>query len=236
MPYVIVNHEQSNFIMLGPIQWNARYFSAVITDEIDEETVITKSQEDSVPLSFHSGSIGIYRCYTVHEDLLNPKIHQHGSPIWTFFEEPEIIDGVSYHAKATYPVVSKNVDVVKRELKDAVSAERWNRENKGVVLNIQGQEVWCDTARGNRDIFMQKYLLMGENDVVKWKFPSAWIDLTKSDLGYIVSAGTSYIQDQFNWESATVAEIDAATTVEELDSIVISTVNTNPPLHPEPSA
>ena len=62
---------------------------------------------------------------------------------------------------------------------------------------------------------------MGENDVVNWKFPEAWLTLTKSDLGIAVNAGVAHVQAQFNWELAKNEEIDACTTAAELDAVVI---------------
>jgi hypothetical protein len=221
MQYVITNQAEGGFILLGPVPWNARYFSAVISDELDEEITIGKSQEDQVPINIQNGDVFIRRCYTHHNEITNPKIQQHGSPVWEYFETPEIIDGVPYHAKATYPVVEKNIDMIKYELKKLTADERWKKESQGIVLTIQGNEVWCDTSRGNRDIFMQKFLLMGENDIVRWKFPSMWLDLTKTDLGIIVSQGAAYIQQQFDWESQIISQVDAATTAQELADIVI---------------
>jgi hypothetical protein len=106
-------------------------------------------------------------------------------------------------------------------MKSRVAEERWKRENKGVTVTIQGNDVWCDTSRGNRDIFMQKYILMGENDIIRWKFPSMWLDLNKTELGTIVALGAGYIQQQFNWESDTVAQINAAENTSQLLQIQI---------------
>ena len=63
--------------------------------------------------------------------------------------------------------------------------------------------------------------MMGENDIVKWKFPTTWLDLTKNELGYIVQQGTTYIQQQFDWESTTVASIDVAADTTQLLQIQI---------------
>lgn len=222
MQYVITNHNEGNFVLLGPVSWNARYFSVVISDELDEDIVILKDQENQVPIRINNGDIIIRRCYTYHNEIANARIQEHSSPVWEYFEQPEIIGGIEFHAKATYHVIDKNIDIVKIDLKSEVANERWNRENKGITLNIQGQDVWCDTSRGNRDIFLQKYVMMGDTDIVRWKFPSCWLDLTKTELGYIVSQGSAYIQQQFNWEAQIISDIDAATTLSELATIVIN--------------
>ena len=98
---------------------------------------------------------------------------------------------------------------------------RWVKEGKGVTLTIQNTEVWCDTSRGNRDIFLQKYTIMPDNTTINWKFPNdIWLELTKSELGYIVSEGSTYIQSCFDWEASKAAIIDACTTLAELDALV----------------
>ena len=220
MQYVITNHNEGNFILLGPVPWNARYFSAIISDELDVVVSVTKEDENRIPFELADG-VSIKRCYTEHIGELNPKIHKYEGPIWTYFEEPEILEGVEYQAKATYTVAEKNLNIIKDEMKSRVAEERWKRENKGVTVTIQGNDVWCDTSRGNRDIFMQKYILMGENDIIRWKFPSMWLDLNKTELGTIVALGAGYIQQQFNWESDTVAQINAAENTSQLLQIQI---------------
>jgi hypothetical protein len=220
MQYVITNQNEGGFVLLGPVPWNARYFSAIISDEVDSSVEFSNTAEQSVPFSPVDGII-VRRCYVEYAGDLNPIIHKFDGPTWTYFETPEIIEGTSYQAKATYTVVEKNINIIKDELKARVAAERWKRENKGVTVAIQGNDVWCDTSRGNRDIFMQKYILMGENDIIRWKFPSMWLDLNKTELGTIVALGAGYIQQQFNWESTTVASIDNAQTTAELLQIQI---------------
>ena len=93
---------------------------------------------------------------------------------------------------------------------------------------MQNVEVTADTNRGDRDIFIQKYLLMNENDVVTWKFPETWLNLTKLELGLIVAAGAAHVQNAFEWEDALVNQIGNCTTLEELDAIVIVEQNPNP--------
>ena len=62
---------------------------------------------------------------------------------------------------------------------------------------------------------------MAENDTVEWKFPEAWITLTKSELGGIVSNAASHIENQFVWEANKVLEIESANTYSELDLIAL---------------
>jgi hypothetical protein len=62
---------------------------------------------------------------------------------------------------------------------------------------------------------------MEDSDTVHWKFPEAWLTLTKAEASQVVKAGASYVQTQFQWEANLISDINNATTLEELDSIVI---------------
>jgi hypothetical protein len=106
-------------------------------------------------------------------------------------------------------------------LKLQAADERWIKETAGTTTTIQDTVVTVDTARGSRDIFVQKYLLMLDSDVVTWKFPETWLSLTKTDLGQVVAAGASHVQSAFAWEKDINDAINTADTLDALDAIVI---------------
>ena len=62
---------------------------------------------------------------------------------------------------------------------------------------------------------------MGDNDTVQWKFPEAWLNLTKQELGLIVATGAGHVQGSFDWEVSKVAEIDNCTTHEQLLNVTL---------------
>ena len=211
--YVITDHNNGNFVILGPIEWKPRYISDILFDELDEEVAVTKEDEARVPYEVLPG-VKVRRCETTYEEI-NSKIHTLDGPFWEYDDENEDV-----HAVARWIKKDKPLDAVKLEQKAIVADLRWNRENNGVNLTIQDTDVWCDTSRGSRDIFLQKYMLMGETDTARWKFPNdIWLNLSKSELGYIVSEGSQYIQSCFDWESTWAETIDACSTLEELDAL-----------------
>jgi len=211
--YVITDHNNGNFVLLGPIEWRPRYISDIIYDEFFEEISLTKEDESRVPFEILPG-VKVRRCQSTYEEI-NPKINRLEGPLWTYDDDnPEV------QATAAWVKADKSMDQVKAELKSVVANLRWQKENKGVTLTIQNTEVWCDTSRGNRDVFLQKYSLMGDADTINWKFPGdIWLTLTKPELGYIVFSGATYIQSCFDWEAAQGVIIDGCTTLEELDSL-----------------
>ena len=217
--YVITDHNTQNFVILGPIEWRPRFISDVLSDEFDEDIIVTKADEQRVPFEIIPG-VKARRCQTTYEEI-NPKIHRHDGPFWTYDDE-----NAEVQATAAWIKTDKAISQVKAELKNVVADLRWKKENKGVVLNIQNTNVWCDTSRGNRDVFLQKYSIMNDGDTINWKFPGdVWLNLTKTELGSIVSAGATYIQSCFDWEAAQSSIIDSCTTLEELDALTFEETN-----------
>lgn len=211
--YVITDHNTQNFVILGPIAWKPRYISDVLSDELDQDIVVTSSDEARVPFDVVPG-VTIRKCTSVYADI-NTKIHKLDGPFWTYDDANTEIQAV-----ASWEQGDKDIDLVKGELKNIIADMRWAKESLGVTLTIQGVDVWCDTSRGNRDIFLQKYTVMPDNTTINWKFPSGWLELSKAELGTIVTDGSTYIQSCFDWEAAKSALIDACTTLAELDALV----------------
>ena len=208
--YVVTDHNNQNFVILGPIAWKPRYIGDIISDEIQQDVTITQADESRVPFDPVPG-ITIRRTQISHEPITNDLIQVHQGPTWTYDDtHPE------HQATAHWHVQDRSIHEVKSMLKSKVAELRWQKENVGVTLEIQGVTVWCDTARGSRDIFLQKYMMMGETDVVNWKFPTTWLMLTKQDLGSIVSVGGAHIQSCFDWELTQNSAIDACVTLAEL--------------------
>jgi hypothetical protein len=210
--YAITHHHDYDEVLLGPIEWKPRFIASVLQQDLDldQSPTILPSDESKVPYDILP-NVRVRKVEVVYEEH-NPKIQHHNGPFWSY--ENDI-------ALATYKTIDKPLDLVKSELKALLAAERYKKEISGVKTTIQGLEVTVDTNRGDRDVFVQKYLLMSDIDTVEWKFPERWLTLTKSDLGQVVNVGATHVQDCFSWEASKVAEIDSCITLEQLDAIVI---------------
>lgn len=206
--YVITHHHEYDEVLLGPIEWNPRFMASVLQSDLDLDNKPTIVDSDKNKVPYYILPDVCIRHVTFVKPEYNQVTQFLVGPYWTYTEENEAI--------ATYVAEYKNLDLVRGELKQLLAAERYQKEISGVKTTIQGVEVTVDTNRGERDIFVQKYLLMGENDTVEWKFPEGWFTLTKSDLGLAVVAGATHIQNAFNWELSKAMELDAATNHEEL--------------------
>jgi len=212
--YVVTDHNSQNFVILGPINWKPRYIGDIISDELQEDVTVTQADEARVPFEPYPG-VKIRKCITNYEEITNSLIQVHQGPFWTYDDQNS-----EYQAVAQWNTIPRDINEVRKILKDKVADIRWKKESQGVTLEIQSHSVWCDTSRGNRDVFLQKYVMMGEDDTVNWKFPQMWLTLTKTELGFIVSSGAAYIQSCFDWENAQVSLIDSCETLEQLAELV----------------
>jgi hypothetical protein len=210
--YVITHHHDYDEVLLGPINWNPRYIASVLQSDLDldQAPTILASDEQRVPYDILP-NVRVRKAVTSYAEL-NAKTQRHEGPFWTYDND---------EATATWTAVDKPIDLVKGELKTLVAAERYRKENAGIKLTIQGTEVTCDTSRENRDIFLQRLLTMAPTDTVNWKFPESFINITYSELESIINAGVVHIQSCFDWELTKGTEIDACTTLAQLDAIVI---------------
>jgi hypothetical protein len=227
MQYLIVETLEDNtkLVHLGPMNWRPTFFQNVITDELEIDFTVPLSN-DSEQKVVVSSTVVILPCKEIGIiGDINPKIQFAQGPFYNYYED---------HAELYYTPEDKQVNSVQGELKTIVAANRYAYEIFGVKVTIQGKEVIALTTRGDRDLYLQAYQ-MGKNDV-NWKFGTEFLVLSNDDLGIIVLAVTNHVQNVFDWEAGKVAEIDAATTLAELDAIVLKSDNPdwNPPAPPNP--
>ena len=204
--FVIVH---DNSVILGPMRWNKFRFENVIAEECEFTVSLPSSNDQPIIVS---ENIKILPVQGTQNPVFNSTIEFLNGPFWEFTDTAAI---------QSFRVENIPVEAIKNTLKALTSAVRWKRETAGIKVTVQDTEVSVVTERGDRDIFVQKFLLMGDAETVQWKFPEGWIVLTKAHLGAIVTAGAQHVQDQFVWEALKIAEIEACTTHSELAGIVI---------------
>lgn len=193
-----------NRVIVGPMDWNRALFSGAL----ENRKIIfglPRVAPETLPLVINEET----RICTVSEirEEINPLTQYHYGPLW---------DLAGDVAVATYQATNTQIEFARDNYKGAVAAKRYLKEITGASTTIQGITVSLDTSRDGRNIFIQKYMLMGEGDIVNWKFPEGWLALSKTDLGQAVAAGAGHIQAAFDWELLKSEAIDAAQTTEEL--------------------
>ena len=197
---------QNGFVSLGPKEWNKYSFQSEL-DDLGASTVLPMSNTEFMSIS---DSVKIWPVTIDNSTPINHKTQQPAGPFYTY---------TSNSAVGYYTAVDKSIDTVKNELKGVIASSRYTKEVAGTTAVIQGRTLTIDTMRGSRDVFVQQYLLLDATETVQWKFPEGWLILTKSDLGIAVQAGVAHIQGAFVWEAAKIVEIDACTTLAELDAV-----------------
>ena len=206
--FVVVHN---GYVTLGPKNWNKLSFEEELRDECEVEYTLPTRNDARDPIIINANT-SILPVVSIDTPNLNGKIQRLDGPYWNFSET---------QAEMYYTAGDLPLDYVKSNLKNEVAAKRYEKETAGIKMTIQSTEVTVDTARGSRDIFLDTYNVLGENDTINWKFPEIWLTLTKAELGSLVAAGVAHIQYCFNWEKTKADEIDACTTLAELDAITI---------------
>jgi len=204
--FVIV-HE--NFVVWGPKAWNKLGFEDVLRTDCEVEYTLPQRNDAQTPIIINENT-KILKVVDGDKPEINPKIQRHQGPFWNFYDD---------RAECYWVAEDLPIDYVKGQLKGIVAATRYNKEVAGYKANVQSTVVSVDTSRDGRNIFFDTYLAMSEQETVGWKFPEAWLNLNKAELGAVVFGGKNHIQSQFAWEFTKAAEIDAATTLEQLNEI-----------------
>ena len=139
-------------------------------------------------------------------------------------QKTEYLDGPYWNydnnfATGTFEIKDQSIESVKQNLISKIAANRYIKECAGIKITIQNVEVNVDTSREGRAIFIQAYTVMADNETINWKFPEAWLTLSKSELTQIIYTGASHVQETFNWESNKTIEINNCGSLQELNVI-----------------
>ena len=199
-----------NRVLVGPMNWNRGMFQGAL-ERKGIQYPLPRTAPDNLPLTINEHA-KIMRVDEIRP-AMNPLVEFYYGPLWDITEETAI---------ANYEVHDSPIESMRYNLKQVAAQERYKREVLGTTTTIQDQTITIDTNRGARDIFVQKYLLMTDSDLVNWKFPETWLTLTKQDLGTVVQAGAQYIQSCFDWELNIAEQIDLAQTKQDLLAIIIA--------------
>lgn len=198
----------NNRLILGPVEYSYTRFQ----DALEELGIIEK-----LPFNVDNGFIeinentGIYPTNkTIMPDYYNGLFEELVGPFFEIIENSIIY---------TYEKRDRQIDHIKSDMKSNLATTRWRYESYGITVNIQGNSVWVPTAKGGRDIFLQSMQLGLDN--INWKFKNLWLTLSNEDLKFIVKSILDNVQQCFDWEKDRVIEIDSASTIDELKTIIL---------------
>jgi hypothetical protein len=200
-----------NKVLVGPMNWNRGMFQGALEKKgISYE--LSRTAPNNLPLIIDEHA-KIMRVDEIRPEM-NPLLEFYYGPLWDITEETAI---------ANYEVHDSPIESMRYNLKQLAAQERYNKEVLGTTVIIQDHVVTIDTNRGARDVFVQKYLLMADSDLVNWKFLSTWLTLTKQDLGLIVQVIDQHVQTCFDWEADISNQLDLADTKQALLAVAINT-------------
>ena len=204
--FSLVNGQE---LLLGPIAFNYRMINSVLEEELEVDFRVKSSDYQSVPIHFT-------------EDIkilpARNEIPEYDPRFQTISQTSRIItdDEVVF----TYTVSDKTLEQIKDEYKAIVKPERQRRENTTIKVTINDNEVSVSTSRESRLEFISK--LLGNDGPYNFKFDNGtWLEITKTDLQYIISQIDSKVQEAFDWELAKLEEIDTCETKEEVYEVEI---------------
>lgn len=206
--YAIIH---KNRVLVGPKDWNRAFFTFALKQvKVLNPLIPRKPSDDILPLAIDADTKIVKA--EVTKDSFDPMTQGLSGPHY-IIEQDRVI--------AEYRATDMPIESARQKFKDQAADERYKKEIAGAKATIQEIEVTIDTNRGARDIFVQKYLLMNDTETVGWKFPEAWLNLTKAELGQVVQAGAQHVQGCFDWELNIGKQIDLAQNAEELHAIEI---------------
>lgn len=111
-----------------------------------------------------------------------------------------------------------DIDTLKQGKLWQLADARWREEVSGFIYN--GHEFHSD--RESQDRFFQAYMasLSDPNFTVTWKTKDGWLDMTASDFITLYNEFQTFLQGLYQKEKALQEQVEAATTIEELNAIV----------------
>lgn len=196
-------------VIVGPMEWNRGLYEGSLKKHGVSNT-LPRIAPEQLPYVVNDDA-KIMRVEEVRPEI-NPMVEYHYGPQW---------DVSADNAVATYEVHETPIESARNNFKQLAAEERWKKEVAGTSVTINDTTVAVDTTREARNLFVQKFMFMDENEVANWKFLESWIVLSKSDLGTIIETIDTHVQSAFDWEKTINDEITEATTKDELLEIKI---------------
>lgn len=211
MQYVIM---QNNRVIWGIRDWNYRSIESCLSADCD---IITQVPIDEPQTKIVISSDVVIYPATYEYPEINSKIESLAGPYWS------VVNDIAIGA---FNVVPKPIADVKGDLKKIIAANRYLNEIKDIHLTVQGTNIIIEADRPNKMMIIQIASLMSDVDVYNFKFPKSnnWLPMTKLDMGILINAIVAQTQTAFNWEQSKCDEIDACTTLNQLNLINLEVV------------
>ena len=206
--YVVKYKER---IVLGIIPWNHQYIQDVMRNRYRITIELPYLEPESTEFPYVvNDDIMIYPASEDRDPVINPMIQQYYGPTWEFLEKNVI---------AHYEIQPLDLHAAQSNYRARAAAYRYDKEVAGTKITINEVEYNIETDRSNRSKYLEKYIMLAENQTVNWKFGNQWVILSKQDIQNIVQAIDSHIQAAFDWELGMINSIESAASLADLLAI-----------------
>ena len=208
--YSLIHDSQ---LILGPIGYNYRLINAEL-EELEVEGKVTPRDYENLPLQIDENTyvLRAVQIIPAHDS----RYQSIGNFEWEIIKENEI----PVRVEMTYPVYDKALETIKYEYKQQVSPVRKEKENINIEIELNGTTISVSTSRENRLVYMSK--LIASPGPHNFKFGNdVWLQITTTELEYIISQIDLKVQEAFDWEYQKLQEIDACTTGKEVYNIIL---------------
>ncbi len=208
--YALIHDTQ---LLLGPIGYNYRLINAEL-EELEIEERVAPRDYENVPLTINENT------YVLPVTQIIPPHDLRFQSVSNF--EWKIIkkNNIPVRVEMTYTIVDKSLDQIKHEYKQQVAPIRREKENTIIQVTLNTNNVSVSTSREDRLSYVSK--LVASPGPHNFKFENGvWLQITTTELEYIISQIDLKVQEAFDWEYAKLQEIDACTTGEEVYNVIL---------------
>jgi len=208
--YALIHDSQ---LILGPIKWNYRLINSEIED-LEIAYKVAPRDYESVPIQINQNTFILPVIENIPE--IDTRFQSLGNFSWSLVEENNILTKI----EITYPSIDKTLEQIKYEYKSQVAPIRREKENTTINIDLNGTIISTSTSRENRLAFASK--LIASPGPHNFKFDNdVWLQITTTELQYIISQIDIKVQEAFDWEYQKLQEIDACTTGVEVYNVVL---------------
>lgn len=202
-----------NQLILGPIKYNYRLINAEL-EELEIEQRVSPRDYENVPFQINEST------YVLPITQIFPPNDLRFQSIGNFEWEVIKENNIPVRVEMTYSIVDKSLDQIKYEYKQLVAPIRREKENAIINITLNGTTVSVSTSREDRLGYVSK--LVASPGPHNFKFGNdVWLQITTTELEYIISQIDLKVQEAFDWEYAKLQEIDACLTGEEVYNVVL---------------
>lgn len=208
--YALIHNSQ---LILGPIQYNYRMINGEL-EELEIDARVTPRDYENIPIQFDDLTflIPVVQITPEHDT----RFQSVGNFAWEIIQENDI----PVRVEMTYPISNKTLEQIKEEYKTRLPDIRKQKETQIIDVTINDTIVQVSTAREERVSFVSK--LVSSPGPHNFKFENnVWLQITTTELEYVISQIDAKVQEAFDWEYTKVQEIDACETGEDVYNVVI---------------